>query len=384
MTLMQMRRLALILGALIWGLAHSESVMADSTITFICPTSEALPRAAEFDSRGVILTSFDGAAIWAYDIDRDARYPLPNTAPCGGNCNLSRDYQWITYHDALTGGIGKMRLNGSYQTPLARNAMEVDWWSNDTLVIWTSNHELMLRPENVTAATFVAAPGLTSVQPGGYWATSMRRRGDTFEIVLLNLQDYESVLDPIVLTPFESYFRDSAWAPNGEMLAFVRPLEGPNNYMGAELFTIRPGEQVPQQATNFTQLYGMVRINGHAPSGIAWSPDSARVAIWVTPLNGPDPINDAGDAVVHVIDIATGNLNVYCGFSTGDHTPNPPRLVWSPDGAYLAFSENIPDDDKPNLLIVLNIETGVFTELSSGVFPALGRPDVIAWGLLRP
>jgi hypothetical protein len=74
---------------------------------------------------------------------------------------------------------------------------------------------------------------------------------------------------------------------------------------------------------------------------------------------------------------------VYCGYSTTEHTPNPPRLIWSPDSTHLAFGGNVPADDKGYLLLALDTTTGIFTELSNGLFPALGTADPVAWGL-RP
>jgi hypothetical protein len=81
------------------------------------------------------------------------------------------------------------------------------------------------------------------------------------------------------------------------------------------------------------------------------------------------------------VDTLTQDVRVYCGFSTDEHTPDPPRLHWSPGGTHIAFAGNVPADDKGYLLLTLDIETGVFTELSDGVFPALGKADVVTWGL---
>jgi hypothetical protein len=79
--------------------------------------------------------------------------------------------------------------------------------------------------------------------------------------------------------------------------------------------------------------------------------------------------------------VATGDIQVYCGYSTDEHTPNPPRLVWSPDGTQLAFGGNVPGDNQGYLLLTLDTTSGVFTQLSNGIYPAFGVPDVVAWGL---
>jgi hypothetical protein len=99
------------------------------------------------------------------------------------------------------------------------------------------------------------------------------------------------------------------------------------------------------------------------------------------PLNGVDPVEGIGDAVLHVLDLDTGQVRRYCDYSTFEHTPNPPRLVWSPDSSHVSFGGNLVNDMRGYLLLALNIETGVYTELSEGIYPALGSPDVIVWGL---
>ncbi|MBL8166424.1 MAG: hypothetical protein JNJ61_30860, partial [Anaerolineae bacterium] len=59
-----------------------------------------------------------------------------------------------------------------------------------------------------------------------------------------------------------------------------------------------------------------------------------------------------------------------------------PRLKWSPDATHLALGGNVPGDERGYLLMALNLETGVFTELSEGIYPTLGGADPIAWGLM--
>jgi Tol biopolymer transport system component len=114
---------------------------------------------------------------------------------------------------------------------------------------------------------------------------------------------------------------------------------------------------------------------------LSWSPDGTRIAFWVIELLGADILTQTGVATIHVLDVVTENITSYCGFVTNEHTPNPPRLIWSPDSTHIAFAGNVPGDERGYLLLALNIETGVFTELSEGVFPILGGTDLIAWGL---
>src|SRR5690606_28615918 len=148
-----------------------------------------------------------------------------------------------------------------------------------------------------------------------------------------------------------------------------------------ELFVLQLETNQVLQMTDLNSIYGAVRINGGVRGDLSWSPDSTRIAFWVIELLGPDYEANTGSAMIHILDTTTGLLRAYCGFTTTEHTPDPPRLQWSPDGTHIAFAGNVPADDKGYLLLALDIESGVFTELSNGVFPALGTADVIAWGL---
>jgi hypothetical protein len=101
----------------------------------------------------------------------------------------------------------------------------------------------------------------------------------------------------------------------------------------------------------------------------------------VTELLGSNPEANTGSAFIHVLDVNTGVVQSYCGFSTTEITPNPPRLIWSPDSTHIAFGGNVPGDDKGYLLLALDITSGIFTQLSDGIYPTLGGADPIAWGL---
>ena len=106
-----------------------------------------------------------------------------------------------------------------------------------------------------------------------------------------------------------------------------------------------------------------------------------EIAFWLVDLGGFDPVESALTATLHIVDVNTGAVRKFCHFETAVNTPNPPRIVWSPDSTHIAFGADIPGDDKPNLLLAVDTQTGIFTILSEGIYPALGAPDVAAWGL---
>lgn len=394
-----------------------------SAVKNVCPLNAIQPRPASFAPGGLILTTFDRASLWILDVERRSRYPLPGSRPCGPNCHLSPDALWFAYpvppedipEDAPESlriprpRFMKMRLDGSQQTLIARDATDVFWWSSDTLLVWEGsnaylqpdpdpdpalNLEPALPPERIT----LDAQGVISVQPGGSWALisqytedkavseSMDIFKETFDRALVNLDiralSPEAAL-AVSLGADVPFFNSAAWSPDGRWLAYVSALivdEMPT----AEIFTIQPGGTAPMQRTTFAEGGEAMRIGGQtAAGGLSWSPDSTQIAFWAMPRGADDPIMGAGEAILHILDVTTGEVRRYCGYSTSDHLPNPPRLVWSPDSTHVAFGGNLPDDTRGVILLALNVTDGVFVELSNGLYPALGSADVIAWGL-RP
>ena len=350
--------------------------------TAVCPGVGIQARPAQFEPGGIILTTWDRTALWVYDIARNVRYPLPNTAPCGTNCHLSDDAQWITYHNIEQRAVGRMRLDGTNRTVLASYAAEVDWWSDDRLLIWSGSNNAYLFSLLNGEVEWLEVPGLVNVQPGGYWGVALTAGDGDFQRYLVNTREFNGFENAIRLGGAVRYFDSTSWSPEGDWLAVVGQgaYHLPASTRGAELFGIRPEDGTLIQWTNFAQQMGAVRINGHSPGSISWSPDGRFIAFWVMPMTSPDPTT-AGAARIHILDITDGSMRVYCDYETIEHTPNPPRLIWSPDGTHLAFGgENILTGSS-TLLLTLNIETGVFTTLSADVYPALGSPDVIAWGV---
>jgi WD40 repeat protein len=372
--------------ALLLVLLTSAAQASGSRVTQVCPSTGIQARTADFMPGGIILTSFDKANLWVYNIDRDMRYPLPDTRPCGSNCRLSRDAQWVTFIDPLNNSYGKMRLDGTERTLLTQYATDIEWWPDNRLLIWTPAHNAYWQTEGSPERQYLDVQAIVSVQPGGTWGLEIAPEGDGFTRALLNL-DTRSLQgiagQRIALGEDVPYLNAAAWSPDGSQLAFVAPsiFDANAGVAGAEIFSVRPGDIAPEQLTDLNSLYGAVRINGRTSTDLSWSPDSTRIAFWVIELLGANVEADTGNATIHVLDIASGDVQVYCGFSTTEHTPITPRLLWSPEGTHLAFGANVPGDDKGYLVLALDTATGTFTELSNGIYPALGKADLVAWGL---
>jgi WD40 repeat protein len=347
------------------------------------------PRPAEFTPSGIILTSFDGAALWVYDIARTTRYPLPETRPCLTNCRLSPDARWLIYPNPENMVFTRMRLDGTEREPLFGNAVDVLWWSPDTYLIWTMDHRAYLQPlDSSQPNEELPVSSIINVQPGGRWGVLLELYNGEFWRALVDLttRDFSGVPTAnearIYLAPDTPYFNAGVWSPDGVSFVYVGLAPAADNGVsGAELFQVQPGT-LPQQITQFSTGGAPVRIGGYNAASLFWSPDGRRIAFWVTPLTGSNPETDTGEATIHMLDVTTGQVTKYCGFATSDHTPNPSRLIWSPDGSTIAFAGNVPGDNKGSLLLALDVATGTLTELSDGIFPALGLPDVVAWGTL--
>ena len=178
------------------------------------------------------------------------------------------------------------------------------------------------------------------------------------------------------------YYSASAWSPDGQWLTYIVPVQMDGSDLeSSEIFGVRPvaGGQ-PEQWTDLKATYGSIRINGLTSGDLSWSPDSNYIAFWVIKMSGASPESDGQDATLHVLNTHTHEIKVYCGFSTTEHTPNPPRLIWAPDSTHVALGGNVPGDDKGYLLLALDIQSGVFTALSEGIYPTLGGANPVAWG----
>jgi len=361
----------------------SQGQGGDAALRDLCPTPALVQREANFTHGGLLLTTFDPSALWVYDIGRATRYPLPETRPCTSNCRLSPDGQWLTYPDPLTLAFTRMRVDGTQRAQVMVGATDLEWWGAGVWLGWTPDQRPFLQADgalDLLSRDYLGGDGLISVQPGGRWAVALvadARLG--VARALLNTAD--ASLPPVRLSADTPYFNGLAWSPKGQMLAYVGRGAQVQGLSGAELFLIRPGEAIPQQLTFFS-AQAALRIGGQNTEALFWSPDSTRLAFWAMPLTGADPQANVGAAQLYILELATRQLTRYCGLSTDEHTPQPPRLAWSPDSGAVAFAANIPNDNKGHLLLALDVASGLFTELSEGVHPSLGRPDVVAWGLV--
>ena len=188
---------------------------------------------------------------------------------------------------------------------------------------------------------------------------------------------------PVLLGSDEKYYNNLGWSADGSTLAYVQKtqLDPTSNNYASELFLIQSDQSVAYQLTHLGDQYGATRINGYAVGDLSWSPNGTQLAFWVVEVLGTDVESNLGQAVIHIVDVNDGQTRAYCGYATDEHTPSTPRLVWSPDGTHLAFGGNIPNDNKGYLLLTLNVESGQITEMSDGIYPTYGAPNVVAWGL---
>ena len=376
---MKRRAFALVLLCilLLLCLQITAGVSAQGGITQICPATGIRGRGATFSPGGIILTAFDKSAIWLYNVDNGQRYPLPETMPCGSNCHLSPDARWLTFFNDPTNSFNIMRLNGTERTYVTTDAAEISWWNPSTYLIWTPGKDAYLQPIGSDDREYLNVDGVISVQPNGRYGVRVDPDDDGFYRSLVNLNDRNSPRVP--LGADIPYFNAESWSRDGQWLAYVAPVNA-SGRTGGEIFGIRPGDAAPSQWTNLSNVYGAARVNGMAVGELSWSPDNTRIAFWVSEITGADATTNVGSALIHILDVNTGAVSFYCGFSTTEQTPNPPRLVWSPDGTYLAFGGRVPNGEAGYHLLAMDVASGAITSLSVGLVPIFGAPDVLVWG----
>ena len=364
--------------------------MAQERLIERCPAESGIQsRPAQFEPGGLIITAYDSESLWVYDVDRDTRYTLPDVAPCMGNCHLSPDGTWLSYMNRDTLMMSKMRLTGTERTALFSGVADVLWWSNqpETYLAWTPDHRAFIQTgTDVTQRRKLPTDGVLSVQPGGLFALVVEEQNGVFRRAVINLESRldETIPDSrVIIGDDVSYANASAWSPQGNWLAYVAPgaFDEVMQVRGSEIFIAQPGSTLPQQMTFFGRERGAVRIGGNVATALSPSPDGTRVAFWVIPLIGANPIENTAPAQLHVLDTRTGQVIRYCNPTTEDHTPTPPHLVWSPDSTHLSFALDLPEDGQSALLLLaLNTETGALTLLNNGISPFVGYPKVVAWG----
>jgi hypothetical protein len=333
-----------------------------------------------YEPGGLILTSLDRASLWVIDIDARTRYPVRDLRPCPFNCHLSPDFSRIIYPDGRAGQTLSVALDGTSPLVIAGLATDVTYWSGQTLLIWESAWRAYLQEADQSRQELDSSDIIT-IQPGGFWGVGVDYQDGEFTRYLTNLAIRRAPDTPrVTLGPDLNYFRSLAWSPDGARLAYVSPVMQ-NGNVGAEIFLADVQLRTIQRISSLHDSLGPVRVGGQSLQGLSWSPDGRLIAFWAMALTGPDPEIDVSDGVLVIVDTSTGTQRQYCGVSLALHTPNPPRLLWSPDGTRLAFAADLPDDPRGALLLALDPESGVFTVLSDGISRAVGGiPNVLFWG----
>ena len=359
-----------------------DTLPASGTLTRNCGAG-VRPRGPDFEGHGLILTTFSRDALWVVDLDRDMRYPLPGTRPCGPNCRPSPDRRSLLYVSPETATFWLMSVDGVQREsvfPYYVSALE--WWDADHWLAWPTAGSPAIYPIDGQGEPLrLNGEGVYSVQPGGYYGLRLAPGDGEWPVVeLVNLLGDETAQPLFVAQP---YFGGTYWSPGGALLAYIGHGERDESLglYGAELYAIRPGAAQATRLTDLTAAYGAVRIAGEQEEGaVSWSPDGRYLAFWVMEIIGPDVVANVGHAVIHVLDTATGQVTAYCGFATDQHTPNPPGLVWSPDSRFVAFGVDVPQDGRGALLLALDITSGDYTEVTEGMYAAYGSYDPVMWG----
>jgi hypothetical protein len=355
---------------------------AQPPVTPLCPIAGLQPRDETFTGNGAILTAFAPGATWHYDVVTGRRFPVPDTSPCGRTCRLSADGRSFVYFNPLLNAHQVLRLDGANRRTLTVGAADVIAWDDATWLAWTPGvSAFLLRGGERQSVPLTQA---YSVQPGGAWQITTRFDGRTFQRALSRADGTDST--SIALGVDLPWFNSYAWSPDGSALAYVIPVRTRDGTFTAELALTpldRPAQ--PRTLTRLTDAYTSARINGIAVDDLAWSPDSTRIAFWVVapapPPEGSPPPDPAPQATIHIVSLSDGTTTAYCGFSTDTHTPNTPRLFWSPDGAYLAFAADVTDDMRAAFIAALDPASGAYILLTEGIYGAFGIPDIYAWGV---
>ena len=391
--------LALLMG-LGWGAASPAVAQGDPTPTPTLAPFAPLPElgtfvqacgsggrkpAIDFPGGGVIVTTLSRDAIWVIDLDRPARYPLEQTLPCGPNCRPSPDHRDLLYVEPSLATFWLMAVDGTNRRPaFPYYVSELDWWDATHWLVWPTAGRPAIYPVDGGDPQRFADYHVYSLQPGGYWGLRLEPADSEYPLLQLVNVETGATQDLLLAQP---YTNGAYWSPDGSRLAYLGLGERDRslNQRGAELYLITPGDPAGGvRLTDLTGAYGAVRIAGlQEARAVSWSPDGTRLAFWVMEIVGPDEAADVGQAVVHVLDVASGQITVYCGFGVtlDPDAPSVPALIWSPDGRYLAFGVEIPGDDRAALLLGLDTESGDNYELSEGIYAAYGTYDPVMWGI---
>ena len=207
------------------------------TFVQVCGSGGRKP-AIQFPGGGLIVTTLSRDAIWVVDLDRNARYPLDQTLPCGPNCRPSPDRRELLYVEPDLATFWLMAVDGTNRRPaFPYYVSELDWWDATHWLVWPTAGRPLGRstggPERFDDYY------VYSLQPGGYWGLRLEPADSDYPLLQLVEVRSGETQDLGLARP---YTNGEYWSPDGSRLAYIGLGEQDRSLglRGAELYAVTP------------------------------------------------------------------------------------------------------------------------------------------------